>query len=282
MHREHNESFHMYIRGIILIGFTMLLFKLLVTGNIQNFIAPRMIHFVYITLFICLLLGIVQIWRSGTKTTASCSCGEEHEIPNTTGSLLLYSLFIIPIVTGFLFSDSIIDGSVAAKRGINFGRQQDLNGQLLTDGEENPNQLVQEPPKGYFEKLERELQSLNTIVVDDERYISIMDVIGKDVTGFKGKAITLTGFIHREENMEKDTAVIARFGITCCVADASVFGMLATGKDVASLTDDTWVRVTGTLDETMYIDALFPIVKVTNIEKIPEPKMPYVYQNFQN
>ncbi|MBO9128158.1 TIGR03943 family protein [Bacillus sp. 165] len=283
MQREDSALFHMYMKGIILLGFTMLLFKLLVTGTIQHFMAPRMIPFVYITLFLCLLFGIIQIWRSWMKHTKhACSCGEEHDIPATAaGSILYYSLFIIPIITGFLFADSVIDGSVAGKRGVNLGGRT-MNEQGIVDPDENMNLLPQEPPEDYYKKLENQLHRKKKIVVDDEHYISIMDIIGKDVEGFKGKTITFMGFVHREPPMGKNQLVIARFGITCCVADASVYGMLATGDKIISLKDDTWVIVTGVLDEAVYMDTLFPIVKVTKAERIQEPKIPYVYQSFQN
>ena len=43
MKRKNHEdmSYHHLIRGIVLIGLTLLLFKLLVTNNITFFIAPR-------------------------------------------------------------------------------------------------------------------------------------------------------------------------------------------------------------------------------------------------
>ena len=50
----HDFSFHHLIRGIILIGFMLLLFKLLLTNNITLLIAPRMIRFIYFTVFVLL------------------------------------------------------------------------------------------------------------------------------------------------------------------------------------------------------------------------------------
>ena len=49
MEKEEQKAYHRYIRGIILIGLAMLLFKLLVTGNIYNFIAPK--HQIYVYSF---------------------------------------------------------------------------------------------------------------------------------------------------------------------------------------------------------------------------------------
>ncbi|MFX3623547.1 MAG: TIGR03943 family protein [Ectobacillus sp.] len=280
------EKFHMYIRGIILLGFGMLLFKLLVTGNIENFIAPKMMKFVYFTFFISVLLGSVQIWRSAEQTSCSCTCAL-HNYPKTAArSLVYYSLFVLPIISAFLFSDITIDGKVAAKRGVTLaGEQQGKIADnslesLLSDEDEAPSPQLQEPPEGYYEKLERRLQSSDKINVTEDEYISIMEVIGRDVEGFKGKQITFTGFVHREEDLGKEKIVLARYGITCCVADASVLGMLATGAETASLQEGEWVEVTGTLDKTIYIDTLLPIVQIQKLKKVEAPKTPYLYQKF--
>ncbi|WP_028400003.1 TIGR03943 family putative permease subunit [Ectobacillus panaciterrae] len=280
------ESFHMYIRGIIMLGFGMLLFKLLITGDIENFIAPKMLKFIGFTLFVSLLLGSMQILRSGEMKQYHCECGN-HSLPKTTiGSISLYALFLLPIVSAFLFSGAAIDGKVAAKRGVTLtGVQQaaapdkSVAG-LLSDTEEQPPQTIQQPPKGYYENLERKLLGSSSIEVNDDNYISAMDVIGQDVEGFAGKQISFTGFVHREEDLGKDKIVIARYGITCCVADASVLGMLAVGLNTSSLQEGEWIQVTGTLGKTTYIDTLLPIVQLQKIEKVAAPKTQYVYQKF--
>lgn len=69
MEKEEQKAYHRYIRGIILIGLAMLLFKLLVTGNIYNFIAPKMIKFTYIAFVVILIFGIVQVWGMEEKNS---------------------------------------------------------------------------------------------------------------------------------------------------------------------------------------------------------------------
>src|SRR4051812_18237401 len=112
----HDFSFHHLIRGIILIGFMLLLFKLLLTNHITLLIAPKMIRFIYFTLFIFLTLGVLLIIRgtSEKKQDYHCDCDGEHSYPTSIGkSLLLYLLFIIPITTGFLFANNVLDSSMA-------------------------------------------------------------------------------------------------------------------------------------------------------------------------
>lgn len=284
------QSFHMYIRGLLLIGFGMLLFKLLVTGNIENFLAPKMEKFMIGTFLIVITLGIAQVMRSGKEEDGACSCCEHsHHLPRRKiTSLLLYSLFLIPIVTAFLFSDHIIDGSVAAKRGVSLTGEQlkaqqtatSSSSQLSVETQTAQPSTIQQPPKGYYEKLGKELMNMQTITVDDTRFISILDVIGRNVSGFKGKQIVFTGFVDREPDFKKDQVVVARYGITCCVADASVLGMMINGSSVSSLKAGEWVKVTGVLDQTTYIDTILPIIKVTAIEKTAPSKEQYVYQKF--
>lgn len=64
---KNKKEFHTYIRGIILLGFAMLLFKLLVTGNMEHFIAPKMIKFMYFAFISSLVLGCLQVWGSGEE-----------------------------------------------------------------------------------------------------------------------------------------------------------------------------------------------------------------------
>ena len=282
------ESFHQYIRGLLLIGFGMLLFKLLMTGHIENFIAPKMRGFTYFTLIVSFALGVFQVWSHPKQQ--SCDCGHHHEEQTRFGKGLIYALFLFPIVSGFLFSNAALDGSVAAKRGVTLAgttsSQQPAGGNdavssLLTDAEENPQLLPQTAPPGYYEKLEKKLLSQQHITVNDADYMSVMDVIGKDVMGFKGKGITFIGFVHREPDLDQNTIILARYGITCCTADASVLGMMATGQNVSSLEQGDWVQITGTLGDTIYIDTLLPIVSIQSVKKISAPETPYVYQQFQ-
>ncbi|PFA25182.1 MULTISPECIES: TIGR03943 family putative permease subunit [Bacillus cereus group] len=283
MKKQSKQEFHAYIRGIILLGFAILLFKLLVTGNIDNFIAPKMIKFIYFAFFLSLILGCLQIWNGNGEKKRKCNCCENPTVPKSKiGICMLYAIFLIPIVSAFLFSNVTIDGSVAAKRGMNQSagaKQQSENSdwrQLLVDQEEEPVQNLP-IPKQSQEALEKSIMKQNTIQVDNQNYIQTMNVIGQDVLGFKGKEITFTGFIYHDKEVKGDQVVVARYGITCCVADASVWGMIVSGEDVKSLPEETWVKVTGTLDETTYKGTLFPLVKLNKAEKIETPKNPYVY-----
>ncbi|CUB10963.1 hypothetical protein BN2127_JRS1_02749 [Bacillus cereus] len=127
------------------------------------------------------------------------------------------------------------------------------------------------------EQLTKSMLRQRKIQVEDKNYVQTMNIIGQDVYGFKGKEITFAGFIYKEKDVTGNKAVVARYGITCCIADASVWGMIVTGKDVEKISEETWVKVTGILDKTTYKRTLFPLVKISKVEKINKPIDPYVY-----
>ncbi|MFP5109014.1 DUF1980 domain-containing protein [Neobacillus sp. C211] len=132
-HKGHDFSFHHLLRGIILIGFMLLLFKLLLTNNISLLIAPKMLRFIYFTIFVLLILGVLLILRgtSNQKHIYHCDCDSDHSFPNTFGkSLFLYLLFIIPITTGFLFANNVLDSSVAMNRNIKLGASSQNTNQI--------------------------------------------------------------------------------------------------------------------------------------------------------
>jgi putative membrane protein len=274
----------------------MLAFKLILTGDIYNFIAPKMMPFIYFAAITFLFLGVVQVWRSSSKDQDElyCNCGIDHgNTRNTLQSAVIYSIFIIPVVTGFLFSEVVIDSSVAAKRGFTgnnpklaseFDEEKVLN--YLDDPEEYISDLeetygidggeisgdvplehpegfqIQAPPEGFYEELEKKLVAMDEIVVEDETYIQTMNIIDQNPDKFAGKKIEVVGFVFRESDFAENQMVIARFGLSCCVADSSVYGTLSTGDMVKDLKEDQWVKVSGTLSKTDTMSGFFRIYKL--------------------
>ncbi|MBP3970598.1 TIGR03943 family protein [Bacillus sp. WL1] len=285
MEGQEQKAYHRYISGIILIGLAMLLFKLLVTGNIYNFIAPKMIKFTYIAFVVILLLGSLQVWGDGREKQDDCNCCKHHTaLKPGMKSFFVYVLFVVPIISAFLFGSVTIDGSLAGKRGMNQSVQARSMEKNEKEGiQANSNWQEQDETSNLKvtdqveEQLEKSMLGQRKIQVEDKDYVQTMSIIGQDVKGFKGKEITFSGFIYNDKDVTGDKVVVARYGITCCIADASVWGMIVAGEDVRKLPQETWVKITGLLDETTYKGMLFPLVKVNKVEKINKPTDPYVY-----
>ncbi|MFP5107448.1 TIGR03943 family putative permease subunit [Neobacillus sp. C211] len=82
--------------------------------------------------------------------------------------------------------------------------------------------------------------------------------------------------MYREKEFMQNQIIVARFGITCCVADASVYGMMVNGE-VAALPKDKWVQVTGKIEQTQFNGETIPVLKINQLSKITAPQAPYVF-----
>jgi putative membrane protein len=71
--------------------------------------------------------------------------------------------------------------------------------------------------------------------------------------------------------------MIARFTVSCCVADASALGVPAYWADVGTVEQGQWIRVQGAFQVGSFRDNTLPILQVESIELIDEPAHPYLY-----
>ena len=315
MNIETNESsdlsFHTYLRGIILIGFALLILGLILTDNIKYYIAPKMMPFIYFGLVVFLLLGIIQILRSMSKRQSDfeCDCGADHQVTGPTWlKIIIYVVFILPILMGFIIPDQVLNSSVAANRGIiyNAGNnvQQEFDSQITSKSSTPRTDRDFADPDVYFasendiehnqiedlydedwldEYYDEQLklyESESYIYVDNDNYLDIMVLLDLHLDKFIGKEIDMGGFVFREDDFEDNQFVVARFAITCCTADAGVYGTLVEAEEAQYYDDDTWIRVRGTITETEYHGYRLPVIQMREIRIIDEPDSPYVYQEF--
>jgi len=258
-----------------------------------------MIRFIYFTLFICLILGVLLIIRgtSGKDHSYHCDCDGDHTYPSSFGkSVFLYLLFIIPITTGFLFSNNVLGSSVAMNRTIKLGATSQLTEQNKTinnsskiqsssntntsNTSTNTQSVLDNQPEPLTQKeydaLKNKILKANSFNIDDNQYVNIMNIIQDNLNAMIGKTVTTKGFVYREKEFMQNQIIIARFGITCCVADASVYGMMAKGE-VAALPKDKWVQVTGKIEQTQFDGETIPVIKIDQLSKITAPQQPYVF-----
>ena len=248
-----------------------------------------MFPFMYFTTFTLLFLGGVQIWR---KEESHCChhCEGEHHVPKTIGrSVRVYGLFFIPLLIGFMFSNHVLDSSLAAKRGVQLGGKEK---QLVQEFLENPDEymdnidkqienIIQDGITTEVQKekeLNKDLLDKSIIVVNDDQYIPTLNFISEQIDAVIGKRIEITGFVFRERDFAPNEFVVARYGVTCCVADATVYGILVRADDAATWENDTWVKVEGVIDEAKYKQWIIPIITNPKVTIVNMPEQPYVYE----
>ena len=112
----------------------------------------------------------------------------------------------------------------------------------------------------------------------NERGSKVMNLLDL-AQGYPGNAhqrVVTEGMVYVPEDVPAGHAVLFRFMITCCAADAQPLAILVSGEGVEKLPKDTWVRVEGVIDVTRMKDQEVVTIRVDHLEQIPKPAAPYL------
>ena len=69
---------------------------------------------------------------------------------------------------------------------------------------------------------------------------------------FNGTPVNVVGFVYREPSHPEDGFMLARFTLSCCVADAFPIGMPVIADEAGDLTEGEWLRVGGQLKASAF------------------------------
>lgn len=322
---------HYFLRSLILIGFTLLLAQLVATDRLNHYLAPRLHVFSYVTLAILILLTLVSLRQAYLGANAyECDCEDAHKLPRTWWrSALVYGMFALPLVMGFLMPDQILGSDVAEKRGITLlsndvRKLAEVTGsgntaaksetvapaadwapqskaQLPANKETSqaPSSVEEKPVKlpkltdeqirqkftntgfgDFYTDLAVALYKQPVIQLNDKVFLdglTTMELYAKD---FAGKEIETFGFVYRQPDFTSQQFVVARFSVTCCTADASVFGVLVEDEQASKWAKDSWVKVRGKLEARSVDGYDMLVLRASKVEQAKAPKDPYVYYNY--
>lgn len=99
-----------------------------------------------------------------------------------------------------------------------------------------------------------------------------------DTTEFTGQKADLIGFVYRDLRFDEKTQfMVARFAISCCVADANALGVIVQTKNAAEWQPDNWVRVKGKFQVQTIDNRQTPVLFAESIEAVKQPEHPYLY-----
>ncbi len=99
-----------------------------------------------------------------------------------------------------------------------------------------------------------------------------------DVTQFAGQAADLTGFVYRDIRFDgKPQFMVARFVISCCVADASAIGVTVQADHADQWQQDAWIHVTGKFAIQSVNGTPTPVLVADSVQPVNQPDHPYLY-----
>jgi len=99
-----------------------------------------------------------------------------------------------------------------------------------------------------------------------------------NISEFTGQQADLIGFVYRDIRFDnKPEFMVARFAISCCVADASAMGVTVQNSTATNFKADSWVRVTGKITIDNSSGSPVPVLLADKIEPVSQPEHPYLY-----
>lgn len=94
---------------------------------------------------------------------------------------------------------------------------------------------------------------------------------------FNGLPVDVVGFVYREPLHPEDGFMLARFTMSCCVADAFPIGMPVIADGAREFEAGEWLRVQGALKASAFGAEILPLLFAERIERVDEPRQPYLY-----
>ncbi len=98
-----------------------------------------------------------------------------------------------------------------------------------------------------------------------------------DASTFEGQPADVIGFMYVEPSFGTNQFMVARFAISCCVADATAIGVPVVWDQMPTLRQGEWLKVKGTFSVAVFQGSQMPVLQATSVEQVDQPEHPYLY-----
>lgn len=230
------------LQAAVLLGLALYFAVNITTNNVTNYINARFVWLSYVAVLIFGVLGIASLYT--LRTGRAFNRGEDHQPIN----LPIIMVMAIPLVLGTMIPSQPL-GAEAIDGAVSFNAFAGLNAAV-----------VQKDP------LERN-------VLDWARVFTADKAPGT----FNGQRADVIGFVYTEPTYPENTVMIARFTVSCCVADASPIGLPVYWPDAGTLESGQWVQVTGAFEARDFRGQLTPTLIADAVTLTEQPEHPYLY-----
>lgn len=271
MNDSRSIRIHYGLRAVILLAFALYIGHLVQQDALHYYVAPKLARWVKLCPVPLVLMAISLVVQAlFGKGSVLCDC--DHRLPRSGHrSVVLYGLFLFPLLLGFLLPDRALGSMAVAKKGISLS--------YLSD--EPKNNVTFEPADPYheeFAELAKNLYAQPVIPVYPAIFSETFGAIDIYKHQFEGKEIAVAGFLYpTEAGSAYNTFAVSRFLVQCCTADATPFGIMVDSGKKISLPADTWIKVRGKLHIVQYKGQEIMQITAESITPISQPVTPYIY-----
>lgn len=234
---------------IVLLSLIVALFYLIKTGNISNFLHPRMQKLTLISLAALVILMINEF-------LSIFSMIEKKKL-----SIAGYEIFFITIIIGMFASIGGMHVHESTNKNVilNFTEKSKYNG------------------NDTHESVNAEAVAGGSIIIDEKNYLYMIGKINEEKDVYKGKNIVLEGFIFKNDGLKNDEFITSRFVMKSSAMNTEIVGIFCKYKDASKFKMNDWVRVEGTIDYEKTSGGDMTVLKVKKVQKIEKPQNGYIY-----
>jgi putative membrane protein len=239
-------------QGLLLLGLCIFFASKAASGQLTWYINAR---FIPLTLFGMVFLGILaqtifsEVKRSRQQENEGHEHAHDHDHAPSSAALWI---MLVPLLIGVLIPARPLDSAAFASKGFNTSApivSADSSAQLFETASEERNVL---------DWLKLFNYETNT-------------------TRFNGEQASVIGFVYFDDNLEANQFFVSRFVVSCCAADGFAIAMPAEWDGNATLTQDSWVLVKGTIQSITLNDRAVPLIIAESVQEVPVPNQPYLF-----
>lgn len=238
-----NDRFQQALKTALLLGLAVYFTVILINGNLANYINLRFAWLSVVAVLIFGALGVISLIATvrGLPPARGDFVHERVDLP-------IIMVMAVPLVLGTALPSAplgveAINGTVS----------------MTAFAGRNVTAIVRDP-------LERN-------VLDWAREFTV----SPSPATFNGQEADFIGFVYTEPGFPPEHFMVARFMVSCCVADASPLGLPVAYENTDTLPLGQWVQVRGHFVAGDFRGQTVPILQVETLAMIDQPPQPYLY-----
>ncbi len=244
-----NSFWIKYVKAGILLLFTIFLSLKYLSGKIFDYISPRFGWLAILASGLFVVIAVAYI-RSDPHPEEEMDHDHEggHSHRITKWPLIIVA---VPVVLGIIIPAHPLGATDVANQGVS------------TD--------ISAPSV--------DLQSSLTIIPSQRNVLDWVRAMGAnpDPAALNGQQADLIGFVYRDVRFNTDQFMVARFAVSCCVADARAMGVVVQSNQADKYLTGAWVSVKGTFISGTLNNSPIPVITAGEITPVSQPVQPYLY-----
>lgn len=261
------------LKILLLLGFAFFFLNSVVTGSVSLYVHPRIIPYL---IFAAVVMVIIALLLMGNLFNP-----QKHKV-----SLLSMVFFAIPLLMAFTLSPKSFNSSTGTVGDVQLSGGNTVSNETVKTAQSTEDQSNSEASSiesgvedsAHEKSDESSFLQNGVIVMNSDNYYECLCELYADMDQYKGLPIEVVGFVFKEnDNFADNEFVPARLMMVCCAADMQPVGLLCQYDQTSQLEADSWVKVSGTIEETEFDGETIPSIVAQKVESAEEPDEAYVY-----